>query len=495
MFKTRSFLRNEDGNFASMFALVSTAVVISAGAAIDMAGITSAKTKLQDAVDSAAFAAVVEVAQSEIKLGGNGNSNTKLNKAYKEVVLKALETHNFDLGGAVPEVVARDGILTVTLQKPHKLNFGGILSKSTTDIFAMSQVTLPSGGDPVEIALVLDNTESMNFDGKMTALKEGARDFIRAVEDSGSGSKIALVPFARYVDIGEDKRGEPWLDVPAEFDTDRTWQQATHTGGTCQTETRTRFVDGVEETYQTNVCTGQTTTYETMSKVVESRWIGCVGVRSNDLHLEDDSYSTAPTKIPGLLHILPHEVTGLSWDTESWCPDTVTPLTDDYDELFDRIGWLYGTDRTYIPMGLIWGRRVLSPKAPFSEADADDPKRQIMVLMSDGQNTAYLDDSLEAQNYLIAPPYIDDLSSNEQKDGVTPPGTDSDTATLCESIKDDGIEMFTIAFQVKNPATRDLLMNCASSPDHYYDAGSNDSLVAAFNKISENLEGDIRLIR
>jgi len=114
-----------------------------------------------------------------------------------------------------------------------------------------------------------------------------------------------------------------------------------------------------------------------------------------------------------------------------------------------------------------------------------------MVLMSDGQNTSYLD---TASTY-SPPPYVQDLSSAQQQNGDIPIGTDEDTATLCESIKDDGTEMFTIAFQVTNQATRDLLQNCASSPAHYFDAGSNELLVDSFASISDSLEAEIRIIR
>jgi len=485
--KLNSYLSNRDGNFAMMFAITSTLLVGGAAVAVDVAGMYSAKSEMQDYLDSAALAAVIEVSNSEKKLNGK----KKTVAAYKAVIQESLEMHELDLKGSVPDVQLKKDVLTAQLTIPYRFKFGGVLNKSTTDIAAKSQVVLPGNGAAVEIALVLDNTESMNFNGKMTALKDGARDFINAIEGSNSGSKIALVPFARYVDIGEDKRGEPWLNVPAEFDTNRTWQQATHVGGTCHLETQIRFNDGVEETFETEVCTGQTTTYEELSRVIESRWIGCVGVRSNELHLEDDTYNTTASKIPGLLHKWPHEASGRVWDIESWCPDTVTPLTDDFDKLRERVNWLYGTDRTHIPSGLIWGRRILSPQAPFTEADTDDPKRQIMVLMSDGQNTSYLD---TASTY-SPPPYVQDLSSTQQQNGDIPIGTDEDTATLCESIKDDGTEMFTIAFQVTNQATRDLLQNCASSPAHYFDAGSNELLVDSFASISDSLEAEIRIIR
>jgi len=372
MKKLKSFISNKDGHFAIMFAIISTMIAVGIAMAIDVSGMYKARSELQSHLDSATLAAVIELSRAEYV---DSDDESSRDEAYKAVVLKVLETNGFDLGGVIPEVTARNGILTVNAVIPYKLQFGGVLKKATTDVSAISEVALPDGGSPVEIALVLDNTESMNFDGKMGALREGARDFIEAIEESDSGSKIALVPFSRYVDVGTDKRDEPWLDVPAEYDTDRIWQQATHIGGTCTTETRTRFRDGFEQEYQTDVCIDQITTYEERMRVIESRWIGCVGIRSDGLHMQDGPYTTADTRIPALLHKVPKEVTGLDWDTESWCPRVVTPLTDDYSKLRTEIAELYGTDRTYIPMGLTWGRRILSPEAPFTETDTVNPVR------------------------------------------------------------------------------------------------------------------------
>ena len=486
---SKSYLENKCGNVATMFALTSLFIGVGMAAAIDITGMHGAKKNLQENLDGAALLAVIEVARSGIQDGNSGDGNDV--NPYKDIIIKALNANNVDYDPSSLDINLDGRALSVTVSKGHEFVLGGFLNKSSSNIGVQSIISLPSSGAAIEVALVLDNTESMNYFGKMDALRQGARDFIDAIEDSESGSKIALVPFARYVDIGEDKRGEPWLEVPAEYDTNRTWQQATHSGGTCNIETRTRYNDGIEETYETNVCTGQTTTYETMSRVVESRWIGCVGVRADGLHMLDDSYTTSTTRIQGLLHNTPFEVTGFSVDEQSWCPHTITPLTDDYDLLDSEIGELYGTDRTYIPIGLNWGRRILSPKAPFTEADTVNPKRQIMVLMSDGDNTGYLEDEDDHESI----PYVQDLSSQEQADGVIPPGTNEDTAALCESIKSEGIEMYTIAFRVENTTTQSLLMNCASSPQHYFDAGSNESLIQSFQNISESLETEIRVMR
>ena len=493
MRKFKDYLSDERGNFAIMFALGSLGLMAGVAAAIDIASIQKSKGELQNQLDMAALAAVAEFSMNE-GFAGNDLDAAERDQILSDIVLKALNENGYDLHGGAPQISVDNNVLTVTADVPYETKFGNILNANSFEIGGTSQVGLPgSVQDELEIALVLDNTASMNFNGKMTALRQGARDFIDAIEETGSDSKIALVPFARYVDVGVEHRDAFWLNVPDEFDTTRIWQQATHSGGTCSLVDDVRFNDGIEQEFEREVCINQTTTFEEMTRVIESRWIGCVGVRSNGLHLLDDSYNTEATRIQGLLHQTPHEVLPGNFDEAAWCPDTVTPLTNDYNQLNLAVGQLYGTDRTYIPAGLIWGQRILSPKAPFTESthSAADPKRQVLILMSDGQNTAFLQGGDEHESI----PYVQDLGQEDQANGVIPPNTNEETLTLCSSIKNEGIEIYTIAFQVENAQTKTLLRKCASHPSNFIDAASNQALISSFENISESLGAEIRLVR
>ena len=489
MKKLMSLMKNQDGNFSMMFGICSAMLATGVAVAIDISGMQKFQSDLQTNLDIAAIAAVAQISMGGETVNGQGLGNTPDSEAYKKIVLDIMAENGFDLKGVEPNVVLKDGLLNVQANVPYNLQFGNILGRPNTNVDASSHVVLPGGGAPVEVALVLDNTESMNFDGKMTALKQGARDFISSIEDTNSGSRIALVPFARYARIDTKYESEFWLDVPTEYDTPRLDQRPIAGTGMCHMEPDTRFEDGVEVEFEREICTGQS--YETITTTIESRWKGCVGVRPNRLHLKDDSYNTMNTRIPALLHRVPREVNGFGYDERSWCPRVITPLTDDYSLLDNEIGHLYGTDRTFIPMGLIWGQRVLSPQPPFNEADTVAPKRQIMVLMSDGENTAQLRDGDEHESI----PYVRELKQYQLENGVIASETNADTATLCESIKDEGITIYTIAFQITNPATQTLMRNCASSPGHYFDAGNNQALVASFASISDELEDQIRLMR
>ena len=168
------------------------------------------------------------------------------------------------------------------------------------------------------------------------------------------------------------------------------------------------------------------------------------------------------------------------------------PLTLDYGDLKSGINAMSTIDNTYLPSGLIWGQRVLSPGEPFDNAPGpgETENRKVMILMTDGINTTEIREDATSQTQWEAPPYIARVDSDEVADEAN-----AATARLCQSIKDDDIEIFTIAFQVTDEATKTLLRNCASNPDQALTADSNNDLIAEFNNIANRLDAKIRLMR
>lgn len=59
---------------------------------------------------------------------------------------------------------------------------------------------------------------------------------------------------------------------------------------------------------------------------------------------------------------------------------------------------------------------------------------------------------------------------------------DSSTKIHCTSAKNDGFEVYTVAFAAPSRG-KALLSACASSPDHFYDAKDSTELIKAFKKI------------
>ena len=97
----------------------------------------------------------------------------------------------------------------------------------------------------------------------------------------------------------------------------------------------------------------------------------------------------------------------------------------------------------------------------------------------------------EAEENYKAPPYIG-TSENENEYS---PEANLATARMCQNIKNEGIKIFTIAFQVDDTDTINLLRGCASDASMAFTPQNNAALIERFNHISGSLQGNARLIR
>ena len=487
MLNFKKYKTDTSGNVAMMFSGTVVLLLTGLGVAVDYSNMSRAQSMLQSQVDAGVLAAAsVEFEKTNQGIGEGSNAEER--QARETAAKDVIEANGFSLTGIDPVLTLKESSVVLKAELDYEPLFGGILGVKKIRLSADAESGIAEMGS-VDIALVLDSTNSMRVNGKMDALKEGAVELVEAIEDSGSESKISLVPFSRYIRINESLKTASWFQMPVEFDTDVTWQQAIHTGGTCTTETRTRTIDGVEEEYQGNNCTGQTTTYEERTATVESRWEGCVGTRIPPYSERDDAYSH---KVPGLLRQVPGEHFGSSGNVYADCPAEIVPLTTEYADLKSDINSMWTTDNTYLPAGLIWGQRVLSPGVPFDNApDAgESEKRKVMILMTDGENTTEIRQDAASEADWKAPPYIASVDSDEIATVAN-----AVTVRMCQNVKDAGIEIYTIAFQVEDAATTTLLRNCASDASKALVAGSNAELVAEFKKVASDLKEDIRLMR
>lgn len=64
---------------------------------------------------------------------------------------------------------------------------------------------------------------------------------------------------------------------------------------------------------------------------------------------------------------------------------------------------------------------------------------------------------------------------------------DDATEALCDEAKDNGIEIFSVAFEAPWRG-RQLLEYCASSEEHYFDADNSTEFLAAFEQIGERIQ-------
>ena len=469
----KNYRENQRGNFSIMLSVGVSLIVMGIAASLETGNMVRMKTSLQSQVDIAALAAATVTPETGSK-----------QPDYQDIAFDVMVDNGYNPEHKKPDIETSDKFIKVSTTIPYEGYFTKILGNPKLEISVEAESTLPSQAQ-IEMVLVLDNTKSMTVDGKMDALKEGATGIVDSIEEAGKGSKIGLVPFARYVNIG-DASGS-WLDKPVEYDTIRDSTNTVYDDADCIDELYSYTDDGVTLEKTKRRCAGTPISVDTSTKIIESRFEGCVGTNDKPDHLEPIS---SGNKVAGLLNRETHENTKAGHDVWADCPQPIRPLDNDYNDINKAIKALWGVDVTYIPSGLLWGERMLDRTDAFKQDPKEENVHQIMVLMTDGANTATIQTEEKYVDDLETPPYI---WGETTTDPMTE--TDADTAFLCDRIKSKNIELFTISFRVESETAKTLVEDCASSPAHTFDAESNDALVEAFGQISKQLTAKVRLTR
>lgn len=443
----KSFLTDVKGNMAMMMAVTAVPLMVASGAAIDMVRANNAQTVLQGAVDAAALA--------------GGTSKLPNTADVKKLVAKYLNTNGEQNALATVSHVdsgkiSASGNFYVKVQGKVNNYFLGLVGMPTTDVGAYSEIEL--GGMAVELALVLDNTASMNSEGRLTALKASAKKLVETIltnKPAGAYVKIGIVPFSNYVNVGMSNRYKNWIDVPVDYTgavpvTYTTYPNATYSN--CHLVDHPYTNDGIPAVWQENVCDVNPGAPVTASYYPSHSWSGCVGSRNSGLDTKIDGLGN---KYPGLM--------------DTGCASALTDLTDVKSTLDGQIDAMNAVGETYIPSGLLWGWNMLDSNEPLLGAKTKAEITTLrgsksLVLMTDGDNTL-------SANY----PY---------HNGNDAAAADAKTAELCENIKSQGITVFTVGFKVTKPSSVSLLSACASSPAQAYAAEDDAALMAAFSQIA-----------
>jgi Flp pilus assembly protein TadG len=149
----------------------------------------------------------------------------------------------------------------------------------------------------------------------------------------------------------------------------------------------------------------------------------------------------------------------------------IVPLTTDLSGLKTKITAMKPLGNTNIPLGAEFGWNLLDPQEPYTEgAPYADPKtRKFLVLLTDGVQT----------------------SSQWGKDtGRSVPQANGNLVEVCKNMRDKGVTVFSIAYDITDPKVTDLLKACA--PDRYYepDAGGGE-IKAVFSDITKQIKNRI----
>lgn len=147
----------------------------------------------------------------------------------------------------------------------------------------------------------------------------------------------------------------------------------------------------------------------------------------------------------------------------------VLPLTDDLNLVKNTLNSYQPYLWTHIAAGAEFGWQTISPNGVFGGARSyqDKDNVKIVIILTDGMQTA---------------PGWGVGDSRTAADG------EANLASICTAMKDKGIEVYTIGYDLYDTHTHNLLSSCASSGGYFAANDIQTGLQTTFAKISEKIE-------
>lgn len=144
----------------------------------------------------------------------------------------------------------------------------------------------------------------------------------------------------------------------------------------------------------------------------------------------------------------------------------IAPLTNNHAAIKSQLSAMRPLGWTHISLGLSFGWHLISPNPPFAQAvpyDKEDHLKAI-VLLTDGRQTS---------------------NAWGRSDSSSVRNGEENLEDLCKGIKDKDVLLVTVAFDLRDNATKKRLRNCATSEAYAFDADTNAELSVAFGQIAQ----------
>ncbi len=523
-----SFLRDRRGNVAILFGVALIPILIGVGVAVDYGRALVIRDRMANAADAAGLAigswAGLSQAEQKTKAQQFFNAN------YPPSTLGTV--------GAIDVQFPGDDII-VTVKGTMQTTFMRLANIDSLDVGATS--TIHKRERNLEVVLVLDTTGSMSqtlgTSTKISALKSAAKQMVSTLFNGKATSdtvKIGIVPFAAAVNVGTGKLASnpEWFDLLGYTAANATadpiaFEDLDKTSGISTQKLYSGYTTGLSNRSWAGCVRERSTnsTYELTdaapSSAPASRWVpyfapdepdSASGTTYGNNYLCDNpskcsngNSTTAPnatcvtgTSTNDQRQCYTTKYKGKSVSSSSTGPDygcppaSILAMTNVAASINTEIDSLQAKGSTVIPAGLLWGWRVISPGAPFTEGVdySNDKYTKAIVLMTDGENDVGGGSNGFDKSYYNAFGFAKNGHLGSTSGSNAEATLDSKTLTVCGAIKGLGIRLYTIGLGVSS-ASQTLLTNCASTDDQgnklYYNAPTSDQLASIFQDIAQGL--------
>lgn len=431
----RRFVNDARGNVAPIFALAVIPVIGMVGAAVDYSRASSLRTQMQVALDSAALMLSKEA---------GGLTASQIDQKALQYVTAQLNRPEAENVKVSATYTSNPTTITITGSASLKADFMKLIGMDKMDI--KSNATVAWGSTKLRVALALDNTGSMNQDGKLPALKTATvqlLDILQAAAKNPGDVQVSIVPFSKDVNVGTSNKNATWIDWTA-WDSANVSASSFCWNGWCWNGSGWVYV-GPGGSPAAN----------------HDNWNGCVTDRDKDYDVKNTTpvAGNKPTMFPA--------------EQYSACTAAIMPLGYDWSAMKSMVNGMVANGSTNQPIGLVWGWHTLSSGAPFNVPAPTNDVQQAIILLSDGLNT---------QNRW-----------NGNGSNVSPE-VDARMALVCNNVKAAGIQIYAIQVNTGGDPTSTVLKNCASKSEMFYELKTSGAIVTAFNQIGTNL-AKLRIVK
>lgn len=468
--KVLAFRSDRRGNFAVLTAAVASVLALSAGFAVDVVQLYNVKWSLQNALDAAITSTARDLTTGAIKPEDARKRFEAFFFANGDADFAGSE--QIVLGDLVVDRTART--VSASAYVDAALFFPVFRSGSAQRVGVESAALYSDKA--VEVAMMLDITGSMKGQ-KIDDLKSAATNAVNALlgnqDEKSPRVRVAIVPYAEAVNTGGlsdtvfvETRGGANLPPP---DDAAVLASAASAPDKCATERKNP--DGSAD-------------FSDDSPYSSRFYLDTSGARKGKSYLARINRDDRITA-------------GTDWYGRKYtkCPKAeIIPLTAKKQKLLDTIDDFEADGVTSGGIAAQWGYYMLSPDWHDAIADAGlgsgpanyNPKKisKVAILMTDGQfNTAFAG-----------------VKDGDSLQGAQGAKSRSYAESLCENMKRDGIEIFTIGFALDDPdvstserrEAKAVLKDCSTkdtgSIKHFYEASTGTELDGAFRSIVGNIE-------
>jgi Flp pilus assembly protein TadG len=432
------------GNVTITFALATIPMVGFVGAAVDYSRANSVKTAMQAASDSTALML------SKVAASMNSTDIQSKGDAYFKALFNRPEATGLQVTTTYTTTNGSQIIVAATANV--KADFMNMVGVSNMKVGVDSKIKW--GNTKLRVALVLDNTGSMQEDGKISALKtatNGLLDQLKGAAAANGDVYVSIIPFVKDVNVDKSNYNANWiywgslLQDPLQTD-DNSWEAQ---NGSCSKGHANNRSDCLSQNGNPKWTPDNYNTWN--GCVVDRGASGAPSVLNTDTNVAGTNIALTDTLFPA--------------EQYSMCPQAIMPLSYDWTGMKSLVSAMSPNGNTNQGIGLQHGWMSLVGGGPYPAPPAEDTNykySKVIILLTDGLNT---------QNR-----WYTQQSKIDARQSLT-----------CANVKAAGIILYTVQVNTGGDPTSTLLQQCASGTDKFFLLTSASQMVSTFQQIGTNL--------